>query len=139
MFFNCEYYKMSSDFFQTCFVILNEKHRDFLKKVVDWYWENKDQIIPSYDIVKCGSDQPLINLLTKKFGVDVNFLPYKYSIMDLHRKNLIYTDPTWNWWKDDLTNLYNSGWVYQFNAIPQNRMGRAQSYWMERIYKELYK
>ena len=52
MFFNCEYYKMSSEFFQTCFVILNEKHRDFLKKVVDWYWENKDQVIPSYDIVK---------------------------------------------------------------------------------------
>ena len=139
MFFDCDYYIMSSEFFQTCFVILNEKHRDFLKKVVDWYWENKDQVIQSYDIVKCGSDQPLINLLTRKFGVDVNFLPYKYSIMDLHRKNLIYTDPTWNWWEDDLTNLYNSGWVYQFNAIPQNRMDRAQSYWMERIYKELYK
>jgi SAM-dependent methyltransferase len=138
MFFGCDYYIKSSEFFQTCFVILNEEHRDFLKKVVDWYWENKDQVISSYDIVKCGSDQPLINLLAKKFGVDVNFLPYKYSIMDLHRKNLIYTDPTWNWWEDDLSNLYNSGWVYQFNAIPQNRMNRGQSYWMERIYNELY-
>ena len=66
LFFDCDYYKMSSDFFQTCFVILNEKHRDFLKNVVDWYWENKDQVIQSYDIVKCGSDQPLINLLTKE-------------------------------------------------------------------------
>tara|TARA_R100001082_G_scaffold92090_1_gene58725 strand:- start:997 stop:1806 length:810 start_codon:yes stop_codon:yes gene_type:complete len=138
MFFNCDYYKKSSEFFQTCFVILNKKHRGFLKKVVDWYWENQQQVIDSYDIVKCGSDQPLINLLTKKFDVDVNFLPYKYSIMDLHRKNLIYTDPSWNWWKDELHNLYNSGWVYQFNAIPQNRMGRDQAYWMERIYKDLY-
>ena len=25
LFFDCDYYKMSSDFFQTCFVILNEK------------------------------------------------------------------------------------------------------------------
>jgi len=139
LFFDCDYYKMSSDFFQTCFVILNEKHRGFLKKVVDWYWDNKDQVIESYDIVKCGSDQPLINLLTKKFGVDINFLPYQYSIMDIHRKNLIYTDPTHNWWNDDLNNLYNSGWIYQFNAIPPNRMGRNQAYWMERTYKELYK
>ena len=80
-----------------------------------------------------------IGELTKKFGVDVNYLPHHYSLMDIHRKNLVYTDPTWNWWKDDLTNLYNSGWVYQFNDIPQNRMARDQAYWMERIYKELYK
>ena len=37
-----------------------------------------------------------------------------------------------------LTNLYNSGWVYQFNAIPQNELGRDRSYWMKRIYEELY-
>ena len=134
MFFDCDYYIMSSEFFQTCFVILNEKHRDFLKKVVDWYWENKDQVIPSYDIVKCGSDQPLINLLTRKFGVDVNFLPYKYSIMDLHRKNLIYTDPTWNWWEDDLTNLYNSGWFTSLMPYHKIEWGEIKNIgWKEYI------
>ena len=65
-------------------------------------------------------------------------LPYKYSIMDLWRKNLIYTDPNWNWWKDDLSNLYNAGWIYQFNAIPPNKLNRDQAYWMERIHNELY-
>ena len=138
LFFNCEYYMMSSDFFQTGFVILNKDHKDFLKKIVEWYWENKTKIIESYNTVQCGSDQAFINLLAKKFNVNVNFLPYKYSIMDLWRKNLIYTDPSWNWWKDDLKNLYNSGWIYQFNAIPGNKMGRDRAYWMERIYKELY-
>jgi len=35
--------------------------------------------------------------------------------------------------------LYNSGWIYQFNAIPQNPMNRDRNYWMKRIYEELYK
>jgi hypothetical protein len=28
--------------------------------------------------------------------------------------------------------------VYQFNAIPQNELGRDRAYWMKRIYEELY-
>ena len=40
--------------------------------------------------------------------------------------------------RDDLKNMYNSGWVYQFNAIPQNELNRDRSYWMKRIYEELY-
>ena len=28
--------------------------------------------------------------------------------------------------------------MYQFNAIPQNELGRDRAYWMKRIYEELY-
>jgi hypothetical protein len=138
IFFNTDYLMMASDFFQTGFVILNKSHEKFLKYVIDFYWKNKDIIIESYETIRTGSDQPLINLLSKKFGVEVNFLPNRFSMIDLFRKNILYTDPRC-WWQDDLSNLYNTCYIYQFNAIPPNPMNRNRDYWMERIYKELYK
>ena len=79
-----------------------------------------------------------MNCMRKEFDVDMNILPREFSLMDLYRKNLFYVDERC-WWEDDLTNLYNSGWIYQFNAIPQNPMNRDRNYWMKRIYEELYK
>ena len=137
LFFNIDYLMMASDFFQTGFVIVNESHREFLTYVTDFYWEHKNDIIQSYEIIRTGSDQPLVNLLTAKFEVEVNFLPNKFSIIDMHRKNLLYTDNRC-WWSDDLSNLYNTSYIYQFNAIPQNSMSRDRAYWMKRIYEELY-
>ena len=57
--------------------------------------------------------------------------------MDITRKNLFYFHPQ-HWWEDNLANLYNSGWIYQFTSIGKNPLGRDRKYWMERIYKELY-
>ena len=128
---------MASDFFQTGFVILNKKHEKFLEYVIDFYWKNQYEIIDSYETIRTGSDQPLINLLTKKFGVDVNFLPNCYSVVDIDRKNLFYRD-TNCWWEDNLDNLYNTAYIYQFNSIGRNPLNRDRNYWMERIYKELY-
>ena len=41
--------------------------------------------------------------------------------------------------REILENLFNAGYVYHFNAIPQNPMNRDASYWMKRTYEELYK
>ena len=57
------------------------------------------------------------------------------NLQDLFRKNLLHI-PGHSWWEDSLENLYNSGWIYHFNAIPQNE--RHVAYWMERVYTELY-
>ena len=137
-FFDTDYLMMASDFFQTGFVILNKDHEEFLNYVIDFYWKNQAEIIESYDVIRTGSDQPLINLLSTKFGVDVNFLPNKYSTVDIGRKNLFYND-TRCWWEDKLDNLYNTSYIYQFNAISQNPLNRDRSYWMKRIYEQLYK
>ena len=72
-----------------------------------------------------------------KNNVDVKILSSCYNLQDLFRKNLLYIDENC-WWTDELINLFNAGWVYHFNAIPQNRMNRQVEYWMERTYKELY-
>ena len=137
LFFNKESCLKPYEFFQTGFVIVNESHKSFFDKVMKWYGDNKKEIIKSYDTLLTGSDISLMNCLMKEFGVEMNLLPKQFSLMDLARKNLLYLEPH-NWWADDLTNLYNSGWIYQFNAIPQNSMGRDRTYWMKRIYEELY-
>ena len=67
----------------------------------------------------------------------MKILPTCYNLQDLFRKNLLHI-PGHSWWKDNLDNLYNSGWVYQFNAIPTSDIGRDRTYWMKRIYEELY-
>tara|TARA_Y100000034_G_C6644299_1_gene281772 strand:- start:240 stop:614 length:375 start_codon:yes stop_codon:yes gene_type:complete len=121
----------------TGFVIINKKHKQFFDKVFVWYDENKEKIIRSYDEFLTGSDIAIMNCLRKEFGVELNILPREFGLMDMARKNLFYLTKNC-WWRDDLTNLYNSGWVYQFNAIPQNELGRDRAYWMKRIYEELY-
>jgi len=137
LFFNKEFCVSTFEFFMTGFVIINKKHKQFFDKVFMWYDNNKEKIMRSYDEFLTGSDIAILNCLRKEFGVELNLLPREFGLMDMARKNLFYLTKNC-WWKDDLTNLYNSGWVYQFNAIPQNELGRDRSYWMKRIYEELY-
>ena len=138
MFFGKEYCVPSYEFFMTGFVIVNRSHKEFLSNCMRWYNEHQSAIIESYDKLLTGSDIAIMNCLRAEFNVELNILPREYGLMDLVRKNLLYTS-TQNWWKDDLTNVYNSGWVYQFNAMPENQMGRTRGYFMKRFYDELYK
>ena len=138
MFFDKEFCLPSYEFFQTGFVIINKTHKEFFDKVFDFYETNREKIIDSYDILLTGSDITLMNCMRKEFGLEMNLLPRQFGMMDMVRKNLFYHHPNC-WWKDDLTNLYNSGWVYQFNAIPPSDMGRDRTYWMKRVFEELYK
>jgi len=137
MFFDCEDYIKIYEFFMTGFVIVNKDHKEFFDKVFAWYDENQQEILDSYDKLQTGSDITLVNLLRKKFDVDIKYLPKQYSVEALSRKNLLYMEPQ-HYWGDTLKNLYNSGYVYQFNAIPANSLGRHREYWMKRIHTELW-
>ena len=135
-FFNKDFCIRASEFFQAGFVIVNERHKKFLDDVVQFYWDNKQSIIESYKRLVVGTDIALLNCLRKEMGMELNILPKDYSVMDISRKNLLYYQPCW--WADDLTNLYNSGWIYQYTSIPESPMGRDRKYWMKRMYEELY-
>jgi lipopolysaccharide biosynthesis glycosyltransferase len=119
------------------FQILNKTHKDFYKKVLEYYKANSDKIIDTIAKLKTATDQTIINFLLVENNIDVKILPDCYNLVDLYRKNLLYLD-TGHWWSDEL-HFLEAGWVYHFNAIPPNSMGRDVSYWMERTYKELYK
>ena len=115
---------------------INSKKTDRIHKHTNE--ENKQKIIDSYDILLTGSDITLMNCMRKEFGLEMKLLPRQFGMMDMVRKQLFYYDKRC-YWEDSLTNLYNSGWVYQFNAIPPSEIGRDRTYWMKRVYEELYK
>ena len=102
-----------------------------------YYNDNSSLISETISKLKTATDQTILNLMLHKSNVDVKILPDCYNLQDLVRKNLLYIDKSC-WWSDELHHI-NAGWVYHFNAIPQNQMSRDVAYWMERTYKELYK
>ena len=102
-----------------------------------YYNKNSSLISETISKLKTATDQTILNLMLKKSKIDVKILPDCYNLQDLTRKNLLYIDKGC-WWTDEL-HFLNAGWVYHFNAIPPNNMGRDASYWMKRTYEELYK
>lgn len=131
-----EPWSMRLDNYTQCgFVIMNKDHQQYFKDFIQFYWDNQQAIIDSYSKYKVGTDQGLFNLYREKSGIESKVLPRQYSMMDLSRKNLLYFHPQ-HWWNDTLDNLAQSGYVFQWNAIPANPMNRYRDYWMERAYKE---
>ena len=119
------------------FQILSENHKNFFDVMKKYYDTYSKDIISAIDKLKTATDQTILNLMLNKNNIDVNILPDCYNLQDLTRKNLLYIDKSC-WWTDEL-HFLNAGWVYHFNAIPPNSMGRDVSYWMKRTYEELYK
>ena len=122
-------------YFNGGFQIVNENHKQFFDEVLDFYFTNQDTLIEKQ---KSGlsTDQTPINYLIQTKGIEVKLLPQTYNLHHMSSKNLLNFGQSW--WGDSLENLYEQAWVYHFNAIPQNQMGRDSSYFIERAYKELY-
>ena len=137
------------EYFNTGFVIVNKKHKPFFKELQNFYLENKEKL---YDIRTNrkyqykeyqvpGVGQTCINFLVKKHKIKINYLPERYNLQDLFRKDLLHI-PSFSWWEDELLFL-DAGWVYHFNAIPPKIVGdrknnREVDYWLKRTYEELY-
>jgi len=124
-----------SEYINGGFQIVNKKHKKFFSVMKEYYSNNKEKIQYAIDKIKAGTDQTIVNYMLKINKVDVKILPPCYNLQDLFRKNLLHL-PGHSWWPDTLEGLYSAGWMYHFNAIPQNP--RHANYWIERTYKELY-
>ena len=121
-------------YFNGGFQITNKSHIPFYKSVQKYYTSNINEINRLNEQIKAGTDQTIINYLVQQHSIDTIYLPEAYNLQDLFRKNLLHI-PNHSWFSDELRFL-EAGWVYHFNAIPQNP--RHVEYWMERTYNELY-
>ena len=119
------------------FQIVSKSHRNFFETMKNYYSTNSEKIINVIDMLKCGTDQTIVNYMLHEEKIDVKLLPTCYNLQDMFKKNLLHL-PGYSWWPDNLINLYQSGWVYHFNAIPQNQYNRDANYWIERVYKDLF-
>ena len=124
----------SYNYFNTGFVIANKKHKPFFNEIKELYLNRGDEIKHYRDTIKASTGQTMVNFMLQKNNIEVTKLSEGYNLQDLFKKNLLHI-PNHSWFSDDL-HFLDAGWVYHFNAIPQN--DRHVSYWMERTYKYLY-
>ena len=67
-------------------------------------------------------------MLVNQLGIDYKLLPYEFNMNDMARKEIL---------GDDLL-FTKVGWIYQYNAIPDNKNADKTYYWMKKTYEELY-
>jgi len=124
------------DYINCGFQIVNKDHKEFFEYVRNYYLENQEVIQNAIDQVKAGTDQTIINFLLRKQDIELNYLPTCYNLQDLHSKQLLFLHP--QMWFEDKLIFENCGYVFHFNAIPSNDMGRDANYWIKRTYEEFY-
>jgi len=121
-------------YFNGGFQIVSNKQKEFYKTVQRFYTDNIKEITQLANIIKAGTDQTIINYLVQQNQIELTYLPECYNLQDLFRKNLLHINGH-SWWRDELI-FTDAGWVYHFNAIPNNP--RHVDYWLKRTYEELY-
>ena len=129
------------EYFNTGFIIANKEHKPFFKTIQEFYLENVDRLYEvrnkeKYDGLPIpGVGQTCVNFLVKQHDIKVNYLPERFNLTDLFRKNMLHIPGHNDWSKDEL--IYkDTGYIFHFNAIPKNE--RHAEYWMKRTYEEWY-
>tara|TARA_Y100000593_G_scaffold57224_1_gene106528 strand:+ start:8711 stop:9487 length:777 start_codon:yes stop_codon:yes gene_type:complete len=107
--------------------VFNKDHKQFHQDIIKFYFENRDKILKLQEYF-VGTDQPVINFLKYKHDIDFKILPYEFSMADMARKEVL---------DEDLT-MTKVGWIYQYNAIPDNKNADKTYYWMKKTYEHLY-
>ena len=88
-------------------------------------YKNRDLIVNLQDTFGVGTDQPVINFFVHKENVELKLLPYRFNMQDMFRKEILHDDMLFT----------KIGWVYHFNAIPNNVDSELTTYWMKKTYE----
>ena len=67
-------------------------------------------------------------MLVHRNNIDLKLLPYEFNMNDMNRKEIL---------SDDML-FTKCGWIYQYNAIPNNEENKLTNYFMEKTYKHFY-
>ena len=110
------------------FIIVNEKHKQFFQDIINFYFTYQDNLIKLQQTFFNGTDQTPVNILVHKNNIDLKLLPYEFNMNDMNRKEIL---------ADDLL-FTKCGWIYQYNAIPDNKDNQLTNYFMEKTYKHFY-
>ena len=115
-------------YFDCGFIIVNENHKKLFKSITDFYHNNKDNLIKMQETFFGGTDQTPVNMLINKLGIDFKLLPYEFNMNDMARKEILH---------DDLL-FTKVGWVYQYNAIPNNVENKLTNHFMKKTYEHFH-
>ena len=118
-----------TDYFDSGMLIFNKKHREFFSEILNFFHDNRTNLLKVESKWHAGTDQTPVNFLTHTLGIDYKRLPYEFNMCDLHRKELLTDDLLFTKW----------GWIYQYNSIPNNIDDRLTFHWMEKTYDHLWR
>ena len=107
-------------------MILNKNHRSFLEKVKQFYFENKKELVKMQETFFTGT---VLNFMCQIENLDMKFLQYEFNMQDLYRREAL----------TDNMPYIDLGYIYHFNAIPNNKDNSQTIYWMEKTFNKLYK
>ena len=113
------------EYFNSGFLIMNKNHKQFYQDIIKFYFENRDLIVNLQDTFGVGTDQPVINFFVHKENVELKLLPYRFNMQDMFRKEILHDDMLFT----------KIGWVYHFNAIPNNVDSELTTHWMKKTYE----
>jgi len=116
------------EYINSGFLVMNKKHKKMYKDIINFYLENRDLIVQIQDTFGVGTDQPVINFFMHKEKIDFKLLSYKFNMQDMFLKEIL---------DEDLL-FTKLGWIYHYNAIPNNHDSSLTYYWMKKTYEELY-
>ena len=118
-----------TDYFDSGMLIFNKEHKEFFQKIINFFHDNRDNLLKVESQWHAGTDQTPVNFLTHILDINYKRLPYEYNMCDMFRKELLDEDLTFTKW----------GWIYQYNSIPNNVDDRLTFHWMEKTYNLLWK
>jgi predicted O-methyltransferase YrrM len=110
------------------FQIVNNTHRQFFQNIINFYFTNQDNLIKLQDTYHTGTDQTPLNFLIQSQNIDLKLLPYEFNMCDLSRKEIL---------GDDML-FTKIGWVYHFNAIPNQKEHNITNHYLEKTYKHFH-
>ena len=116
------------EYFDCGFVLVNKKHKQFFNDIVNYYFTNQDTLINLQDTFHVGTDQTPVNMLVHQRDIEFKLLPYEFNMCDMARKEIL---------GDDLL-FTKIGWIYQYNAIPNNKDNQLTNYFMKKTYTHFY-
>ena len=116
------------DYIDCGFVLVNKTHKNLFSKITDFYNNNSSNLVKIQETFHTGTDQTPVNFLIHLEKVDYKLFPYEYNMIDLNRKELL---------TDDLL-FTKVGWIYQYNAIPNNKDNQLTNHFMKKTYEHFY-
>lgn len=118
-----------TDYFDSGMLVFNKQHKQFFQKIIEFFHDNRENLLKVESEWHAGTDQTPVNFLTHILNIDYKRLPYEFNMCDMFRKEILNNDMTFTKW----------GWIYQYNSIPNNVDDRLTFHWMEKTYNLLWK
>jgi len=108
-------------YFNSGLLVFNKDHKDFFKKMQDFYFGNLDKILYIQDKFELGNDQPVMNfLLDIHMPNEVKELGYEWNMQDMNRFEVL---------TEDMLHV-KYGYVSHYNCGIQP----TPKFWMEKTY-----